>query len=75
MTVRKAEVLDYLKNRSTKELCEDFAELVSLNRRMTWAELAVSDVLFERNELAWIEWQLGGNLFGPELPHKYYGTA
>ncbi|MVO87456.1 hypothetical protein GPA10_22495 [Streptomyces sp. p1417] len=44
------------------------------SRPRTWVEQALSDELFERDEVAWVEWQIGGNLFGPERPHKYFSV-
>ncbi|MEV0471023.1 hypothetical protein [Streptomyces prunicolor] len=63
----------HLVGKTTQELCDDFEHLVHGKRRMTWAEQAISDVLFGRNEVAWVEWQLGGNLFGPTMPHRFFG--
>ncbi|MGV9693404.1 hypothetical protein ACWDUX_30350 [Streptomyces sp. NPDC003444] len=62
-----------LEKRTTLELCDDFEHLSKSSRRMPWAEQAVSDVLFSRNETAWFSWQFDGNAFGPPMPHRYFG--
>jgi len=72
-TLDARKVRSRLDGKTTFELCEDFVLLVNSPRRIVWAEQAISDVLFERNEVAWVEWQLGGQLFGPARPHRFFG--
>jgi hypothetical protein len=39
-----------------------------------WQKFAarmVSDLLYQRNETAWWEWMLAGNLFGSD-PHPFF---
>lgn len=72
-TIDEKAIRGHLVNKTTQELCDDFEHLVKSARRMSWAEQAVSDALFERNEVAWVDWQLGGNLFGPHMPHRFFG--
>lgn len=74
MAVIDAKVIrSHLGGRTTQDLCDDFEHLVNARRPMPWAQQAIADALFERNEVAWIEWQLGGNLFGPTMPHRFFG--
>ncbi|QJS09123.1 hypothetical protein HKX69_05990 [Streptomyces argyrophyllae] len=72
-TIDAVAVRGHLAEKTTQELCDDYRHLVNSKRRMSWAEQAISDALFERNEVAWVEWQLGGNLFGPSMPHRFFG--
>ncbi|MER6382123.1 hypothetical protein ACWDBP_39775 [Streptomyces sp. NPDC001233] len=66
-------VRQHLTTRTTQELCDDYEHLVNSKRRMPWAEHAITSALFERNQVAWLEWQMDGNLFGPPLPHSFFG--
>ncbi|MFC9591553.1 hypothetical protein ACFTUC_17405 [Streptomyces sp. NPDC056944] len=68
-------IRQHLGNRTTLELCDDFEHLTKSSRRMPWAEQAISDALFERNENAWFAWQFEGNLFGPPMPHRAFGLV
>lgn len=72
-TLDAVAVRKHLTTKTTQELCDDFEHLVKSPRSMAWAEEAVSDALFERNSVAWLEWRMGGNLFGQEMPHRFYG--
>ncbi|MER6102432.1 hypothetical protein ABT115_08895 [Streptomyces sp. NPDC001832] len=71
--VTAAVMRGHLAAKTTQELCDDYEHLVDSKRPMPWAEQAVSDVLFERNQLAWLEWQMEGGLFGFPKPHRYFG--
>lgn len=74
MPVIDAKVIrGHLDNKTTLELCDDYEHLSESERPMPWAQQALSDVLFERDEAAWVEWQLGGNLFGRSMPHRFFG--
>jgi hypothetical protein len=66
-------VRGHLARRTTQELCDDFEQLVKLERRMSWAEQVISDALFKRQPLAWVEWQMEGCPFGPVMPHRFFG--
>jgi hypothetical protein len=72
-TINVAKIRRHLERRTTLELCDDFVNLVNAKRRMTWAEQSVSDALFARNEVAWLEWQMSGSTFGPARPHPFFG--
>ncbi|MFF4245195.1 hypothetical protein ACFYY2_12060 [Streptomyces sp. NPDC001822] len=72
-TIDIAVIRTGLEGKTTLELCDDFKHLRNSTRPMPWAEQAISDVLFGRNETAWFEWQLEGDLFGRALPHRYFG--
>jgi len=72
-TIDAKAIRGHLKSKTTLELCDDLMHLRESARPMPWAEQAISDVLFDRNEVAWCDWQMGGNLFGPERPHRYFG--
>ncbi|MFI1530015.1 hypothetical protein [Streptomyces griseus] len=74
-TIDIAIIRDGLGRKTTLELCDDFAQLRKCERRMPWAEQAISDVLFTRNETSWFLWQLEGDLFGRALPHKFFGLV
>ncbi|MFI8815694.1 MULTISPECIES: hypothetical protein [unclassified Streptomyces] len=68
-------IRSHLNHKTTLELCDDFAHLSKSERPMPWAQQAISDALFERNETAWFEWQLGGDLFGRSMPHGFFGLV
>ncbi|MGW5773144.1 hypothetical protein ACWEVY_28830 [Streptomyces longwoodensis] len=73
-TIDATAVRRLLENRTTQELCDDYEKLVTSSRRMPWAEQALSDALFARNEFAWFAWQFTGNPFScPVMPHRFYG--
>jgi hypothetical protein len=72
-TIDAVAVRGHLAQKTTQELCDDFEHLVQSPRRMPWAEDAITSELFERNEVAWIEWQMEGNLFGAAMPHRFFG--
>lgn len=72
-TIDAAAIRGHLGAKTTQELCDDYVHLVNSKRRMRWAEQAISDALFERNDVAWCEWQMGGGLFGPYRPHRFFG--
>ncbi|MFF9649717.1 hypothetical protein [Streptomyces sp. NPDC014622] len=64
----------HLEDKTTLELCDDFMHLRKSERPMPWAEQAISDALFARNQLSWFAWQLDGNgFFGPSRPHRFFG--
>lgn len=71
-TTRAVRVRERLADRSTRELCDDYVQVVCAWRRMPWVEQALSHALFARDPLAWVEWQLDGGLFGRPLPHRFY---
>jgi hypothetical protein len=72
-TIDVAAVRGHLDSKTTLELCDDYQHLRKSKRRMPWAEQAISDALFARNQLAWFEWQMEGGLFGYPRPHRYFG--
>ncbi|MGW2710755.1 hypothetical protein ACWC4J_17445 [Streptomyces sp. NPDC001356] len=72
-TLDVAAIRRHLEGRTTLELCDDFVNLVNAKRRMSWAEQAISDALFARNEVAWLSWQMDGSIFGPARPHRFFG--
>ncbi|MFB6654866.1 hypothetical protein ACFCZ4_06785 [Streptomyces microflavus] len=74
-TIDIAIIRDGLGRKTTLELCDDYAQLRKCERRMPWAEQAISDVLFTRNETSWFLWQLEGDLFGRALPHRFFGLV
>ncbi|MEU6765933.1 hypothetical protein ABZ916_25885 [Streptomyces sp. NPDC046853] len=71
-TVDVAAIRRHLDKKTTLELCDDFEHLTKSTRRMPWAEQAVTDALFTRNETAWLEWQMSGDLLGPAMPHQFF---
>jgi hypothetical protein len=72
-TLDAGKIRAHLTSKTTQELCDDYEHLANSKRRMPWAEQAISDVLFERNEMAWFDWQFTGNPFGPVTPHRFFG--
>lgn len=66
-------VRGHLDAKTTQELCDDFEHLKQCARPMPWAEQAISDALFHRNEVAWFEWQFSSHAFGVPMPHRYFG--
>jgi alpha-D-ribose 1-methylphosphonate 5-triphosphate synthase subunit PhnH len=76
MPVIDAKVIrGHLQGKTTFELCEDFEHLSKSVRPMPWAEQAISDVLFERDSVAWLQWQLDGDYFGRSMPHRFFGLV
>ncbi len=73
-TVDVAAIRRHLDKKTTYELCDDFEHLTNSKRRMPWAEQAITDALFTRNEAAWLEWQMSGNTFGPAMPHRFFAV-
>ncbi|WP_340376637.1 hypothetical protein U5640_16965 [Streptomyces sp. SS7] len=67
-------LMEHLRKRTTLQLCEDWwamskgdADWHKVSARM------VSDILFERDQVAWFEWQLDGSgLFGPSNPTNFF---
>ncbi|MFD4608250.1 hypothetical protein ACFWOT_09050 [Streptomyces sp. NPDC058440] len=72
-TLDAVAVRRHLTQKTTQELCDDYEHLANSVRRMPWAEQAISDVLFERDNDKWFEWRMQGEAFGPAMPHPYYG--
>ncbi|WP_435270956.1 hypothetical protein [Streptomyces sp. 1222.5] len=72
-TLNAVEVRKHLTSKTTQELCDDYEHLVNSKRRMPWAEHAITSVLFERNQVAWLEWQMEGHAFGIPMPHRFFG--
>jgi hypothetical protein len=75
MVITAAVIRDHLTNKTTQELCDDFEHLSKSERPMPWAQQAISDVLFERNSVAWLQWQLEGDYFGRSMPHRFFGLV
>ena len=72
-TVNAQTFYDYLRQRTTDQLCDDF--VVLSQGEADWekfARTAIGRVLSERNEVAWIEWMLEGTLFGAPAPHRFF---
>ncbi|MFG3176549.1 hypothetical protein ACGFZC_15995 [[Kitasatospora] papulosa] len=74
-TIDIARIRNGLEGKTTLELCDDFEHLRKSARPMPWAEQAISDVLFARDESSWFLWQLEGDLFGRALPHRFFGLV
>lgn len=72
-TLDAGAIRGHLEGKTTLDLCDDFQHLRKAARPMPWAEQAISDVLFARDETAWFEWQMEGNLFGRAMPHRFFG--
>jgi hypothetical protein len=62
-----------LLSKTTQELCDDYWNLVNSKRRMGWAERAVEDALFARNEVACLEWMIENSGLIPCRPHRFFG--
>lgn len=71
-TLDAAAIRRHLEGKTVLELCDDYAHLVNSSRRIKWAEEAISRELGNRDEVAWFEWMLEGNPFGPVMPHKFF---
>ncbi|MET7984592.1 hypothetical protein [Streptomyces sp. NPDC005281] len=72
-TIDAVAVRGHLAQKTTQELCDDFERLVKSPHRMAWAEDAIIAALLPHNGAAWLEWQMEGGLFGPAMPHRFFG--
>jgi hypothetical protein len=75
VTIDIAVIRSGLEGKTTLELCDDYAHLRKCARPMPWAERTISDVLFERDEVAWFMWKCDGDLFGRSMPHRFFGLV
>jgi hypothetical protein len=65
-------LFEHLNKRTTLQLCDDYSAMSAGDA--DWQKFAarmVSDLLYQRNETAWWEWMLAGNLFGSD-PHAFF---
>ncbi|WP_157876546.1 hypothetical protein [Streptomyces graminilatus] len=67
-------LVEHLRKRTTLQLCEDYTAMSQGD--VEWHKIAarmISDVLFERDQMSWFEWQLDGSgLFGPADPARFF---
>ncbi|MFJ9900221.1 hypothetical protein ACIQPR_43525 [Streptomyces sp. NPDC091280] len=63
----------HLRKRTTLQLCDDY---VAMSKGTAdWHKFTarlISDLLFERNQLAWFDWQLDGGMFGQADPQQFF---
>jgi hypothetical protein len=69
-----AELLsEHLRKRTTAQLCADYVHMAK--GEADWHKFTtqmISDILLERNEVAWWEWQTESHLFGVPDPLRFF---
>jgi hypothetical protein len=66
-------LMEHLRKRTTLDLCEDYKAMAG--GKADWHKFCarmISDILLERNSVAWWEWQTESCLFGQPDPARFF---